>query len=537
MISFIKYITTRRFDSWDEDPRSAYDALTLPQRAEFLLGQACIINYLDRMYGIDPNPFLTYYRNYVRLLAKLLYQDAKALRSDIGEDIMYSVDNAETLLNPLPGEYGAPLADKVDQAHIVETLFGQDASKEIPMPVVPAFLIPYLHFINCQVRRRLDDSTYVLESYRFAYGEPALLPAIQMNGQLLRVEYNCGANRVLTFELDPGVLNNQLYRPYPILQWFGCFRWNGWSIAEILGCLAAMNISGDEADTKSPCSQLLYALYCRVFGWKPAFTTEVVLNHMMRNAIKGFILELYNRDGISMSDRSILANILGCGTDEERKLAAYFASADATVISQEAYQAFKTSEWKDVKELDITFQNTAAEEDTDPDTTKDQTSEEGDTDPNQDEISQTEEGTGEEGEEDPNEDIGRAEGIDGDTTTPELPGDDETTEGTGEPGTGENDTHTQTLPPPVTDDKRGIKLAFASLDDETPDSIMFRLEMEALIDSILTNPPKNMTPQRVQLLSMIKSRLLYLLHISSLRDVVAIATKLPVAFKKFKSLE
>lgn len=89
----------------------------------------------------------------------------------------------------------------------------------------------------------------------------------------------------------------------------------------------------------------------------------------------------------------------------------------------------------------------------------------------------------------------------------------------------------------MTNNKRGIKIAFSKLSEETTDSLMCRFEMESFIDSVLANPPSNMTPQRVQLLVMVKRYLLHLLHLSTLRDIVAIATKLPVVFKNINSLE
>ena len=549
MVSYLKYISNKRINSWDDNPRRAYDALPYPQKAKYLLGQSIMIHYLDRLTGVEADPLLNAYRYMVRGMVRELISYGQKLHDDLGQDLMFSGENCDILLRPNAGDPNATLLHKINVEHIVETCFSETevAEQEMPFPIVPNFTIPYLRFINLLAGRKANDNSLFREDARYTYEAAAVFPQIHLEDSYVSVCYQWKNKEPMIFEIDPDILNEQEFASFGILQWIGCFHWNGRTLSEVLGTLAAMCYTRDNLSVQTPSSQLLYALYCRVFGWKPAFGAEIELKEFIASALKAFVLKLYQRDRINITERWLLAKILNCKSEQERKLSEYFSAADATVVSTEAYQAFKHSEFGKIQDIDIAFTNAAAGED------DQETPEEGATDPEGDNPPETPEaGDGNETDqpsddpatEDPDAppEEGEEQPEEGDLEPPaeDEPLDPETTE-EAPPEEGEDasttDTHTPPLPPPVTNNKRGIKIAFSKLSEETTDSLMCRFEMESFIDSVLANPPSNMTPQRVQLLVMVKRYLLHLLHLSTLRDIVAIATKLPVVFKNINSLE
>lgn len=532
MTPYIRYIDIVRSRSdWDVNPETAYQKLVLDDRAIFLLGQACIINYLDKMHGIRSIPFMLDYKKYILILSRALYQDAQALQSAGGKDIMYTMDSIFTLLNISP-EDGANIRSTVDVDHIVETLFGE-RSIDIPMPVVSGFLVPYLKYINALAGKQLVDDSIFNRSVNFEYTGTAYLPVFYMARGLLCVEYTYGSNKALQFAMTADTLSNASFAKYPIFQWLACFKWSGYNIAELLFCLEQHCLNRDADEEATASSRLLYALHCRLSQVTAPFIGNVTLDCREQSDLKALILLLYNRDSLVIDNRQLLGEIFTGYDDKSKPIVDYFSADTPAEVSIESLNAFKLSVWGKIKELQLSFANAATEGDPDAEEKESKPAEPANApepdsnEANSDQGDETANAPKEEAPADTDEDLmpDEADALSGDDPA-------QSTDSTSEEET--NDTHTP-LPPPSTDDKTGIRIAFAMLDDETPDSMMFRLEMEGFIDSILANPPKHLSKQKINLLKLVRGQLLYLLHISSLRDIVAIATKLPVAFKTFQN--
>ncbi len=532
MTPYIRYIGTIRSRSdWDENPESAYQKLDLDNRAIFLLGQACILNYLDKMHGIRSIPFMSDYKKYILILSRALYQDAQALQSAGGKDIMYTVDSIFTLLN-ISSEDGANIRTAVDIDHIVETLFGE-TKNDIPMPVVSGFLVPYLKYINALAGRRLTDDVIFNQSVNFEYTGAAYLPVFRMVRDTLSVEYTYGNNKVLQFSLTADALSNVAFARFPLFQWLSCFKWTGYNVTEMLFCLKQHCLNYDADDDATASARLLYALHCRLDQVTAPFIGKITLDYREQSDLKALIILLYNRDSLVVDNRKLLGEVFTGYDDKSKPIVDYFSADTPAEVSIESLNAFKSSIWGKIKELQLSFANAATEGDPDAKEKEDKPVEPANApepdsnEANSDQGDETANTPKEEAPADTDEDLMPEEAD-------EFGGDEsgQPVDGTSEEET--NDTHTP-LPPPSTDDKTGIRIAFAMLDDETPDSMMFRLEMEGFIDSILANPPKHLSKQKINLLKLVRGQLLYLLHISSLRDIVAIATKLPVAFKTFQN--
>jgi len=518
---------------WDVNPEAAYQKLDLDNRAIFLLGQACILNYLDKMHGIRSIPFMPDYKKYILILSRALYQDAQVLQSAGGKDIMYTVDSVFTLLNVSP-EDGANIRTAVDIDHIVETLFGEN-TRDVPMPVVAGFLVPYLKYINALVGRQLTDDSVFNQAINFEYTGAAYLPVFYMVKDTLCVEYTYGNKKVLQFSLTADALSNVSFAKFPLFQWLACFKWTGYNVTELLFCLQQHCLNHDADDDATASARLLYALHCRLSQVSAPFIGKITLDVREQSDLKALIILLYNRDSLVVDNRKLLGEIFTGYDDKSKPIVDYFSADTLTEVSVESFKAFKSSDWGKIKELQLSFANAATEGDPDAKEKEDKPVEPANApepDPNEANSNQGDEA---------DVNAPKEEATSADTDEDLMPeeadefgGDepDQPTDGTSEEET--DDTHTP-LPPPSTDDKAGIRIAFAMLDDETPDSMMFRLEMEGFIDSILANPPKHLSKQKINLLKLVRGQLLYLLHISSLRDIVAIATKLPVAFKTFQN--
>ena len=107
------------------------------------------------------------------------------------------------------------------------------------------------------------------------------------------------------------------------------------------------------------------------------------------------------------------------------------------------------------------------------------------------------------------------------TTQPVVP--DTNPEGTED--TTHNTQHTQVPDMPNMDDKKGVKLELSA--GETANSVLYRIELESFIDSLLANSPNFLSAQKVELLKRIKAYWLNRLSPESLVNLLNSIIKLP----------
>ena len=85
---------------------------------------------------------------------------------------------------------------------------------------------------------------------------------------------------------------------------------------------------------------------------------------------------------------------------------------------------------------------------------------------------------------------------------------------------------------PDVSDKEGVKLELTS--SETTDTVFYRVELKTYIDSILNNPPKTISQQKIQVLKKIEAYWLNILTPQCLFDLINTVIKLPSEFEIHK---
>ena len=82
---------------------------------------------------------------------------------------------------------------------------------------------------------------------------------------------------------------------------------------------------------------------------------------------------------------------------------------------------------------------------------------------------------------------------------------------------------------PDVSDKEGVKLELTS--SETTDTVFYRMELKAYIDGVLSNPPKTISQQKIQVLKKIEAYWLNILTPQCLYDLINTVIKLPSEFE------
>lgn len=86
------------------------------------------------------------------------------------------------------------------------------------------------------------------------------------------------------------------------------------------------------------------------------------------------------------------------------------------------------------------------------------------------------------------------------------------------------------VPDPVNvSDKEGVKLELTS--SETTDTVFYRVELKSYLDSIISNPPKTISQQKLQVLRRIEAFWLNILTPQCIYDLINSVIKLPEMFK------
>ena len=85
---------------------------------------------------------------------------------------------------------------------------------------------------------------------------------------------------------------------------------------------------------------------------------------------------------------------------------------------------------------------------------------------------------------------------------------------------------------PNVSDKEGVKLELTS--SENTDTVFYRMELKTYIDSILDNPPKTLSPQKIQVLRRIESFWLNILTPQCIHDLLNSIIRLPSMFQIHK---
>ena len=119
------------------------------------------------------------------------------------------------------------------------------------------------------------------------------------------------------------------------------------------------------------------------------------------------------------------------------------------------------------------------------------------------------------------------------TSTPEL-GDDPSSSKTSDSDSSRSKISMHPVPDlPNVSDKEGVKLELTS--SESTDTVFYRIELKSYLDSIISNPPKTISQQKLQVLRRIESFWLNILTPQCIYDLIDSVIKLPSMFKIHKA--
>ena len=576
MQSFIKFICPTNVpcdNAWLVDPDAAYRSSSTNAKVAFILGQAIALNYLERVFNSAlPSLINEYKEKVVRdWLPELEY--AVGAESDDPEKTKAAYVQAEYLLM----QTGEISAEEIEA--------WMKPIEGVPVTLQNTFYSPYLRFLERAHRAVNYGGEYAKRTESFSIPGPVSLPTFALRGDCLCV------NEDITFpSYKYDYKSNHEYGNSQyglgvasIFSYWRGYDWTNVNFNGVVGVLASQCL---ELDTNTyPNHSLLWvynAIYCAVTGWEPHFKSESNLqwlsseSNLLRQCVLHFLMDLRNRFNMKFDDSELLAKIIGKDSEDADKLHAFLTVENPSEVSVEMYDAFQKSDFARYSELDLikykrlsgrelmeaaidakgsklsdksfdeldegdpsdTPQEEPASgtpEDAPAETNRrlsdksfdqlDEEQEEGAAQPDEgDEAAETEGAEQTDELSDNNFDQLDADaGQDAEQTPDDEPNATEDNPS----GDNEDQTHTHNTTPNVTrtDDKKGVKLELSA--GETTDSVLYKIELEAYIDSLIANPPNFLSVQKVELLKRMKAYWLNFLNVDCLVGFLKSIIKLP----------
>ena len=580
MQSFIKFICPTNVpcdNEWLIDPDTAFKAAGTNAKVSFILGQAVALNYLERVFNSAlPSLINEYKEKVVRdWMPELEY--AVESESDDPEKTKAAYVQAEYLLM----QTGEISAEEIEA--------WMKPIEGAPVTLQNTFYSPYLRFLERAHRAANYGGEYAESTESFSIPGPVSLPTFALRGDCLCVneditfpsyKYDYKSNHEYgNSQYGLGVASIFSY-------WRG-YDWKNVNFNGVVGVLASQCL---ELDTNTyPDNSLLWVyndIYRAVTSWEPYFKEESNLqwlsseSNFLRQCVLHFLMDLRDRYNIKFDDADLLAKIIGKDNEDANKLHAFLTAEKPSEVSVEMYDAFQKSDFARYSELDLikykrlssrelmeaaidakgsrlsnkSFDELDEEDSSDTpqddpasDTPADEpkanrrrlsdksfddldaeSEEEGAAQPDDgDDTAETEnqpDETEESSDNDPNGTDGTEEGQDADT----FPDDEPNATEDDPNGSDDNQSHThntQHNEVTRTDDKKGVKLELSA--GETTDSVLYKIELEAYIDSLIANPPDFLSVQKVELLKRMKAYWLNFLNVDCLVGFLKSVIKLP----------
>jgi len=572
MQSSLKFITSKDtpiYEPWLKNRDLAYSKLSIRDKIGFLMDQAVIVNYLTRCFGsFDPSTELVYNTGSLYLITSyktdFLIPETRILKSeyDIKESAvaMDFVDQIESLLG-----IGAAMVD----SELCLGCLKNDTEAYIRTFNI-SFYRPYLLFIERAQTEAWIDIDNITAAGNFSVNDTTTIPGFSISdSNILVVSYDQRFTSYIYNAKKHAELDKALnIGRSSVLSFLYGYDWSTWTFNGLLGVLAGMCLELDaNAIPSGSVAWVYYFLYRKVFGWTPHATTRANSLGLSpdtvssRRCVLSFISAVRGRYKVTIDDISLVEKILAVGSDDDAdNLHKYLTAKDASDISVEMYTAFKKSIFGTFEELDFkrskkqslnkltalrarfnkevstslanatsvseldaylrdtTFSIYASIEAGKRATTAKNAA--GGMFFNADTEQTAEEPSDEE------EDTAKPESPDSDDNNPDsdpatMPGGDNEEMEDGE-------THTQE-PLPAVGDKRGIKLTLSS--DENTDTVLYRFELKAYVETLLANPPKYLDVQTISYLKRLLAFWWNCLSVQTLYDVLNSMVKVPKDYR------
>ena len=579
MWSSFKFITTKNSsisDDWYNNPCVAFEKMTTNNKLSFLMHQCVLINYLEKAYGVltpgSPSVYdtgllylITTYKNDIIIPAINEIKDN--INSETNRNVVDSViDQLDILLNISSFKLDTELCFSV-----IET-YGEEGMPRAFEISDTSFYRPYLLFLHFTANT--DGLVDVASTGKFKITDTVTIPSFstaEKNLIVVSYEQRCTGYEIdvkKILELDK-TLN---IGSSSIISYLYGYNWGSWTFNGFLGVLAGMCLELDaNVIPHNSLMWLYYFLYRKVFGWKPHASTRsnsLALSSditIVRRCVLAFIAAVRDRYKVQIDDVALLGDLLNDSKDTTAdNLHKYLNAKDASSVSVEMYTAFKRSVFGTFEELDFkkskkqSLDNTMAlQARSDKEVSASLT--------NVKDISalplylkdstfsleavllKTGNGiltaknaaggtdTDADAEQIPKESDNPEEEVD--SSKPKEP-DSDANNPSEDPATmpesdndamdDEDDTHTD-QPLPAVSDKRGVKLEL-SLNENT-DTVLYRFELKAYVDTLLANPPKYLDVQTITYLKKLKAFWWNCLSVQTLYDVLNSMVKVPKEYR------
>ena len=539
---------------WMLDSHKEYYALS---KAMFVLEHSIFVHFIKHLYGDVPPVLL---RDYVKEIKEYAAELNKVNDETPGGSDVYK--QCVAFINDFLG-YAAPkayddviellnLASRVDRyPHVVATAQGL------------SFYRPYLMYYGTE--GRVVDVSGV-----------TALPTFAVRGNTLFLFYE---SKFVGYHFTEELKKQLESAPYPIsldnfFSFLSGFNWRDSSFTALFGILSTYCFDLDVSNAPNNSNELVYKLLRSVVtGYKPAVSPYVDSlslsfdNTVTRRLFISFLICLRKHYGLKLDDAHVIATIIGKNDNEGTdNLYSYLEMTKPQDVSTEMIKAFKSSIFGSFEELDIKNRALKKKEDdvsalerNNPGATNISSVKEtleafrkycgkitgpaplrnagnaGESDassagalPDPGSIPGAGTGAGDAGATGEDDTAGTGSDQDKD---PSAMGNDENTPPNdpqnNQPGAGAPDTHVPDLPD--VSDKKGVKLELSS--SESTDTVFYRLELKTYINSILANPPKSLSVEKIEILKKIKSFWINTLAPQCVHDILNTVISLPKMFR------
>jgi hypothetical protein len=371
--------------------------------------------------------------------------------------------------------------------------------------------------------------------------------------------------------------------PYPIspesiFAFLAGYNWKDLNFSQLLGILSTYCFDLDNTNVPNNSYELIYKIIrATVTSYKSAVSPYVDSlaasfdDAALRRLFVCFIVDLRKLYGLKLDDAQTLATLMGNNKqDDIENLSAYLTATDAADVSVEMLKAFKNSIFSDFEELFLENRSfkkkefVVAEEAisvrsnltqlkenlkalyrkgmriTDTAAFKSVNNVDG-SDTWSAEADAFQLNTGKNSAKDEADPASGDVGATGDDDTAGTESD--AAEETSTPENGKETPSNNPNPPPEKEnahipdlpdvsDKKGVKLELSS--SESTDTVFYRLELKTYINSILANPPKYLSVQKIEMLKKIKAFWINTLSPQCIHDVLNAIVRLPSMFKIHK---
>ena len=562
---------------WANNPDSAFESLSDEIQSCFLLEQTAFMSFLKKLYGGTLPILLKNYEKNIKWYVDIINNKNNGTVSttqEFKENVGYI--NAFISGN-IPENYN----------DILRNLENACALENYPHPLGKtgiSFYRPYLMYYG--------------SNSNVSINEVVVLPTLSLRGRFIMaccdtkfIGYHYNQNIKTQLDNGPYPLSRD-----SIFSFLSGYNWKDYTFSAMLGILSSYCFDLDTTNVPGESNEMAFKLLKSVItGYRSSVSPYVDSLSLqfddtsIRRILISFIINLRKLYGLKLEDAHVLAQLMGKDNKEDTSnLAMYLEATSASDVSVEKNKAFKNSIFSEFEELDIS--NRISKEGMSVSSSKPQlnakdmsllketlksillseakvtgpaplrnaskNAEESDTsstvsgdlnidDPKTVEKAKKTKKNAEDSLPDISEiddaangDVG-ATGED-DTSGTESDGDEDSSvtanpesepNPNAEQGTQETpDTHIPDLPD--VSDKKGVKLELSS--SESTDTVFYRMELKTYINSILANPPEELSVEKLEILRKIKAYWINTLAPQCVHDILNTVIKLPKMFKIHK---